>query len=1270
MNDGGQGMGTVQVREALLELLDRGAEADAAGTPPGTAASDRDHGRAGEPGSGPGRSGGPAAALRAALAASRASGLGSLAEAARAAGEWDDTLAAALVRGARPARSLAGLLGGRPRPDGEAAAELRGPVGRYLGGDPARWAGLHDALATARAALPDLLAARPAPADGPGLLPPGSVLETLALLLEHTARPEHAATALTGLPDRAVEGLLGRGTLPGPALSAAVVAHGDTRSRAALARHTRLDARTLKALVGVGDPAVNASVYRNQRCTPSLRRAITHAVHCVPLDPGLRAELESPARDGARALTAPLLGCGDPALAARALRWGVRKAAQRYALLRVWECRGADALHAMLADPATARHVHRGVRDDVTAALGRPDGLARLRAEGEPYDDPEALPRLLATTRGTSTLRDLLNEPYAHDMRALAAANRRSPFMPQAAGELVRHEDATDAERAEFRLTLLNAPWRTGGRIAGNPTPPDRRLAAEPLDESAPEWAVGVVRAGLLDPARLVTTARPAGHAVLALRALAAEGLWTAEPRTAFLALCREALGTRTDAWEALHLSLGTHRGTLEQAIREAARVPAATDPGSAPQPRTATGPTLPLGPAAPHEPPGRQGAPVAPAARPTPRTPVPTAPRAGGERAAAGRAPAPPSGPVGERARSALGAVDLLFSLAPDGAAPLPEDPGVLRYLAAHGEGDAPAWRHPEWLWKACAEQGLYDLVHPCRTPSREEALTSIAAADDTPSAARAAERAYLHGVLDADDLLHHLPADRLLSLPYGWEEHAFTTAWRRALGALLDRELGTDADAWLRLENAARHADGTVAWPALLDRARHGGGRLRSGGGDQDVPADPEAALHLLARGDHLWAWPLGALLCEARPEAVAAVLPRCGPDAPWRLAAYLLRHRAVPEGPFAHLVRSRDPAALRVLTEQSRWLDARAVHRLADLADPDVDLALLRASRDRAVLRRIAGRPGRATARLTAELRAEPLAAPPGGTVWLESAAPDLVELVLTRSGGHLNLAQQLAGCASLLRHGGPGRLAALAGSGVLGATATRLCQKALTSDDPLTPLAARLRREVSADRMVKRLRRARGHWTTREVLAATPCPRDWEWDALEAAHRAEPVPYWEEVVRHPDAPHALRLRHAAHLPDISHQDGPEDRELTLARVRHGLGGHHRQPVDTVLDRLLETGRLTGRDLVHEAAPAAVVLAYLNRARLRRDAPAEVGAALAETERLVRGRLAGDAAAWQRVVARLTERDPRWRPSTPVPDLLSADRRVVEEASTDAE
>ncbi|URN17460.1 hypothetical protein MW084_17695, partial [Streptomyces sudanensis] len=73
-------MDVAQVGDALRELLRHGAAGETADTRPGER--------------GPG---GAAAVLRDALAAPRATGLGRLVAAARAAGELDDALAAVLV---------------------------------------------------------------------------------------------------------------------------------------------------------------------------------------------------------------------------------------------------------------------------------------------------------------------------------------------------------------------------------------------------------------------------------------------------------------------------------------------------------------------------------------------------------------------------------------------------------------------------------------------------------------------------------------------------------------------------------------------------------------------------------------------------------------------------------------------------------------------------------------------------------------------------------------------------------------------------------------------------------------------------------------------------------------------------------------------------------------------------------------------------------------------------------------------------------------------
>ncbi len=115
-----------------------------------------------------------------------------------------------------------------------------------------------------------------------------------------------------------------------------------------------------------------------------------------------------------------------------------------------------------------------------------------------------------------------------------------------------------------------------------------------------------------------------------------------------------------------------------------------------------------------------------------------------------------------------------------------------------------------------------------------------------------------------------------------------------------------------------------------------------------------------------------------------------------------------------------------------------------------------------------------------------------------------------------------------------------------------------------------------------------------------------------------------------------------------------DGPE---LTRARARYGLGSRHSRALATQLDGLLASGSLDGADLLHQAAPAVLILAYLSSASRRTGAPPQALAALDALGGLVDSRLGADPAAWERVIARLTGRDPRWNAVSPIADLLLA-------------
>ncbi|MEW2453106.1 hypothetical protein [Streptomyces albus] len=1391
------------------------------------------------------------------------------------------------VETAGPARTVAAAVHAAGGVDAPAARRLR-ELAAQLGDSATRWLGVHDALARHRGTLPALLAAVPAPAPpaAPGQTrppEPRSVPATLALLLEHAA-PEAAATALAALPDRTLEHLLAGGALPGPSLTTAVVAHGDTRVRTALARHPRLDTRVLARLLGTRDPAVGAAVYRNQRATPSLRRTLAHRLDEVPMDAALRAELTDPAREVPRTWLAPLLGCGDPQLVGRALAAvEVRGVAQQYALVRVWERAGADAVRALLADRNVSRHLARPVVAATLAALDEDDGSGaaprRLYEGGEPYEDPARLPALLATMRGTSTLRDLLSEPYVHDIAALSRAHAAQPFMPKACEELARHEDASDEQRHAFRLSVLNEPWRRGGRRSGNITPPGQRLAEEELDENAARWAEGMAAAGLLDPAALVHAARPARHALAALDRLAGRGLLTDAAHARLRSLTGTHLGDRPAAWAALDDLLPAHDGPLHDLITTAGRTTGpqngqapATDGGSGAAatsvagaaavaggepaagtaaPVGATAPAADAAPAAGEAPgpgavpgsgavpspgavPGSGAVPAAgaaaalgdvrgsvapstagaaPAAHGVPGPGVGpdagsapgagagaeagsagagpeagsaaaagagpdagsaaaagagpdagsalaagadpdtgSAPAAGagpeagsaaaagagpdagsalaagagpdsgsvlpaeagpdtgsapaaaagtdigsggaagagragdagaaaggGEREAHGEAPpaAPPAAPRGPVERAALAALDLLRSLA-GGDAPLPEDPGVLRFLARHSRADAPGLATPVWLRRACAAQGIrppegsFWYVAPLPAQLRNQPLSPPSTLG---SSAVPTERAYLQGIVTPEALLDGLPARHLLQVPYDWRRFAFVQAWRDALARRLRAALGTDADAWLRLAaTAAARAERTfddtspdISWPELLRLATAPGAagphaaELPGAAGPARRPAEaaawfrpthrprtPDEAIGLLEHGDHLWTWPEGTLLCLADAAVLDAVLPRLGPDGPWLLAAYLLRYDRTPGHVLDRLLAGRDPDALRVLAAQSRWLSEGMTDRLVDLGDARVDLALLRYGTDERLARRIVARSrpgavGRVGALVLERLRAEPAAEPAGGDRWLDSAEPELVREVLARRGTELSFVRQVLGCLRLVEHGGAPQLAALVAAGRLGQGAMKLCAKALSGPDPAAVLRARLERETAPARLVARLRRAGNRWQTRRVVESVPTAVDWT--ALEAAHRQEPLPYWEDLVNLPGVPAGVRLRHVALVREPGPDGLPEGAEVTRARARHGLGGLYHWPAAVQFDGLLASGVLSAGDLLHVAAPAAQVLAYLNSAARRGDAPAPAGEALRELAVLVRSRLGTDAAAWRRVTARLTGRDAQW-------------------------
>ncbi len=657
-------------------------------------------------------------------------------------------------------------------------------------------------------------------------------------------------------------------------------------------------------------------------------------------------------------------------------------------------------------------------------------------------------------------------------------------------------------------------------------------------------------------------------------------------------------------------------------------------------------------------------------------KTRVGAAGKSPGERAGVGAEPvapgsaAPPRRLLQRRDRvHALAALDLLYSLAPDGA-PRPQDPEVLRALAVYEQATAPGLATPRWFAAACAAHGVPVSKDGFAYEAPDLAQVRARLPETYGSGAQHIERAYAQGVLPAEELLTLLPARRLFLLPHDWQRLAFADAWRAALARRLRAELGTDPDAWLRLAatvTASEAASEGLTWARLLERTRSGAGQNTNAGTGigRAVPGTPDEAIGLLERGDHLWGWPEGTLLCLADAEVVDAVLPRLGPDGPWLLAAYLLRHDRTPRTALGRLLADRDRDALRVLAAQSRWLKrSGAVERLVDFDDPEVDLTLLRHWLPRSTAHRIvarsrpgAGRPSLG-ARVLADWRAGGSARPAGGATWLCSAEPDLVEELLGREGARLGLGHQLLGCLRLFEHGGADRLARLAGRGALGRSATALCAKALASADPAAVLRARLDRERAPEKLVRKLRRARNAAHARDLVESLPPGEPVDWAALEAAHARDPLPYWRDVVGLDGVPEDVRLRHAALLPEPGPDGLPGSTRLTRERARHGLGGLFHCAPSTQVDGLLAAGLLDGADLVRLAAPAGRLLAYLGAASRRTDAPAGAAEALVLLADPVRSGLGTDPVAWRRVAERLAGLDPEWDPVSTVEALL-ADR-----------
>ncbi|MBL1101805.1 hypothetical protein [Streptomyces coffeae] len=1156
-------------------------------------------------------------------AAARTPGHPELLRLAAALGSADEDTGAAVLNAVAPARTAADALA--PCGNGAATALLRALLRRNLGADPRRWATLRVSLSRYKGTLADLLAAI---ADGTVPQPPPTAkvpgLTKPYRFLLYAAEPDDLRDLLPHLSDELLAALLGKGPLPAHVLDTALAA-ADPRARAAIGRNVALGASELRRLTECDEPAVNGAVYRNQKATLTLRRAIASGVPRtpgrtgrLPLDAGLRTELLASAN---KVLCTPLVTSGDPELVAHAWRFFPTDEMDRFAVVRVWERSGPDAVRALIALLPESARTGR-LTEDTFAALDHPDGVALLRADMEPYEDPDQLPREFAYSGGRNAtrrlMRTIVHEPYAYDFPRLIAAHHKHTFDPEPIAELLRHEDVDE----EFRMALTaSRPYGVADAevVRDGVLDPLAYLRAERWPRHQ-RWFEGAARQGSLSPERLIDTAHPASAV---LESLSEDGNATgAAARRHVRSLVREHLAGHPEAWVIALQLIESFTGTLAELLTAAAQ---------------AAGPR--------------------PAAESLARL---DARRLSAEAEAVARepAPAPPEEElhIVDRQRldqaldtsAAMAAIDLLRGLHP--GAPLPTDPDVLEKLADTDSSDIPGHAHPDWLDEACRVHGTARAVNTLAS-RRGPAYARFTGPEWDEIKELAACR---NGHIAPSEMVARRPAAQLDPLPDAWRRRGKAADQLRAVRLLIADRLGTDPGRWLRALAAMDTERAQQTFGELLDHA------ATDDGPDAPTALTPAAA----------------GLLLHAGADVLAAVLPRLDAGATVTLVEKACARKHVTDAILDHVCTRGDRAALLVLAKDS---EAAGRHpglrrRLLTADDPAVNAVLYNRAAHRSTpeIRRtiLSRRPqGRSAAGpddllpLAPELRAQLLEKLfftgqkylQDYRVLAEAADAELVEHAIASWGKWVPLMDHLLVARNSLRHGGPDHLRSLVDRGLLSTAAAKVATKALASPDPDAVLTARLDLELSTERLVTKLRACKQY--EEESLLGLPYRRDW--DVLIRAHEREPFPQWvwTGLSRLPDAPPEVAKGGTGRWSSVPAR-ALAQRDPDLAReviaVPAGPGG--REVFGATLDSFLEACLLTGADLLHRAEGANRVLHYLREAAVRRELPAAledtVRDATKELAALADRHLGDDPAAWQRLYAALTRKDRDWpRPGAPV-------------------
>ncbi|WP_431774059.1 hypothetical protein [Streptomyces cucumeris] len=1075
---------------------------------------------------------------------------------------------------------------------------LRVLLHQRLGSDPRLWATLRTALSRYKGTLADLLAGI---ADGTVPEPASSVtppaLTKPYRFLLYAAEPDDLRELLPHLPDELLHALLGKGPLPAHALDTALAASA-ARVRAAIGGNVALTAADLRRLTECDEPTVNAAVYRNQKATLSLRRAIASGVprtpgrtEPVPLDPELRTELLATTD---RFRGSPLIMSDDPELLLRS--WGPRGSwvsdeARHFSVVRVWERGGPGAVRRLLELTSAGPPP---VLAKAAAALEQPGGLDGFRKGLEPYDDPEALPRVYATPRGRNAtrrlMREIVHEPYAYDFPLLIAAHHEHTFEPEPIEELLRHEDVDEAVRTAFTT-----------RANEIDSAPVDHLRSTAYSTGVHRWFVGAVEQGLLGPERLVDTAQPAPATLAHLYRDTA----VVRAHRHAVDLVHEHLAGHTEAWVIALNLVGTFVGSLAELITVAGQV---------------------AGPRPDAEELSRLDAVARAADTPEPAAPV-----------------SPALTHAEQRQRDhlldrggALASAHLLRTLV--AGAPLPTDPGVLDVLTATTTADVPGLLPPDWLVEACDRH-----ASPDTRQRLAERMTGRAGKDDLPACRQ--------GIVAPGEMVARTPAREMSPFPKAWfiRDVPASAAVRAARRLVADR-LGTDPERWLRALGAM---DGAWAERPFAELLEQGGTDtvptvLTPAGAGLLLHAGTDALATVLPRLDARATTTLTERACATRhvPDTLLDHLFGHGEHAALLVLAQNSRSRELQlrllavDDPtinatlYGTVTNSRSTVEIRriILSQRPQGRTPEGPEDLLPLA-PELRERLL-------------------AKHYFDKQRAKNL------RILVEAADPGIVEHALTSFGKRVPLADHLLAARNTLRHGGPDRLRSLVDRGLLSAGAGKVVTKALATADADAVLTTRLDKELSTDRLIAKLR-ACGEYEHTEVL---DLPYVREWDVLIRAHRQEPFRsrVWGTIARLPDAPDELAptaFEYWSCFIDRSLTDrGPNWARAAIGNIPNL--SLQRGEWAAVLDALLEQGLLSGKELVHGGALANRMLHYLAEASVRQEPPAALRAAVQEaTDELatLADKLLGtDHDAWQRLFAALAGQDPHWpvpgSPTTP--------------------